>query len=120
VGGWLDRWAICAASGTSPSPAAPAEAPATAESTHSRRDFMKKATVVGGAAWSVPVIQIVTAPAVAASPTVCSGGVLSGAAPCGTPNGSYDAPAQSAACQAGWYCKPGPIFGYMACRSTTP
>jgi hypothetical protein len=35
----------------------------------SRRDFLKKAGIVGGIAWSVPVLQTVMAPAHAASNT---------------------------------------------------
>jgi hypothetical protein len=146
---------------------------------------MKKAAVVGGAVWSVPVIQSVTAPAAAASATVCSGGggtcgvLVSGPGPCpkcatgvacstnndcatgvgcnsrtgtkvcggpgaactasancvykdctnnicgysaqffgsacGTPAGTYTAPANNAACQAGSTCKIGPT-GQYRCR----
>ena len=65
MGSWLDKWAKRAAT------AAPSDVPptgSTAESTPqrpaaSRRDFLKKAGIVGGVAWSVPVMQTVLAPA---------------------------------------------------------
>ena len=69
MSGWLDRWARHTARtphstiATSPdSETASTIGPAT-----SRRDFMKKAAVVGAAVWSVPVMQTALAPAASAS-----------------------------------------------------
>jgi hypothetical protein len=70
---WLDRVAKRAASATPEQTAASArdsrdDTPVPlSSSARSRRDFMKKAAVVGGLAWSVPVIQSVVVPAAAAS-----------------------------------------------------
>ncbi len=61
---WLDRWAKRAANvdgadaQTQISSSAAAPKPSA-----SRRDFLKKAGIVGGIAWSVPVMQTVMAPA---------------------------------------------------------
>lgn len=63
---WLDRWARRAAEAT-PSSAQDAVAPTRPASPASRRDFLKKAGIVGGVAWSVPVLQTVMAPAASAS-----------------------------------------------------
>lgn len=80
MAGWLDRLAKRAADPAPASsdqvtraPSEPANRPAP-----SRRDFLKKAGIVGGLAWSVPVMQSVVAPAHAASNTPI-GGVCSGA-----------------------------------------
>ena len=75
MGGWLDRWARRAATSAPPSPqiATPATSGVAASTSHSRRDFMKKAGVVGGLVWSVPVIQTALAPAASAS-ALCQGG----------------------------------------------
>lgn len=62
MGRWLDRLARRAAP-RPPSPTAAAQ-PAPGSS---RRDFLKKAAVVTGAAWTVPVMQTALAPAYAAS-----------------------------------------------------
>ena len=76
MGSWLDRWAKnTATSGSvdvSPSVAAsaePVEPP-------SRRDFLKKAGIVGGVAWSIPVMQTVMAPMASASAGTPIGGVV--------------------------------------------
>lgn len=63
---WLDRWARRAAEAT-PTPAQDAVAPSHPASPSTRRDFLKKAGIVGGVAWSVPVLQTVMAPAASAS-----------------------------------------------------
>jgi hypothetical protein len=68
---WLDRWAKRAAEAP-PTPLSDAEmsaSPDVARPASSRRDFLKKAGIVGGVAWSVPVLQTVMAPAHAASNT---------------------------------------------------
>ena len=60
MSGWFERWAKHAAAAT----------PDTTPTTHpvrSRRDFLKTAGIVGGVAWSVPVLQTVLAPAASAS-----------------------------------------------------
>ena len=106
---WLDRWAKRAASADGPAtsagsgPAADRAHPGgtshstpdggrqdPAQQSHStRRDFLKRAAVVGGTVWSVPVIQSAVAPAVAASgtlgqpcpckaPVTCGGGICGG------------------------------------------
>jgi hypothetical protein len=54
----------------------------------SRRDFLKKAGIVGGIAWSVPVLQTVMAPMASASagPTkgsACTGGTNDNGLVCG-------------------------------------
>ena len=62
MGRWLDRLARRAATrGVEPAAAQPAPGA-------SRRDFLKKAAVVAGAAWTVPVMQTALAPAASASP----------------------------------------------------
>jgi len=71
MAGWLDRWARRSAS-TAPPPAPRASAPT------SRRAFLKRAAVVTGAAWTIPVLQSTVAPAYAAS-----GGI-------GTPCSTFD------------------------------
>jgi len=73
VGRWLDRLARRAATrGVEPAAAQPAPGA-------SRRDFLKKAAVVAGAAWTVPVMQTALAPAASASPGSMKG------QPCTTP-----------------------------------
>ena len=59
MGGWLDRWAKRAATAAPIDVSAHEVTPsdgAEASSLLSRRDFLKKAGIVGGVAWSVPVI----------------------------------------------------------------
>ena len=66
---WLDRWAKRAAEAP-PTPLSDAEmsaSPDVARPASSRRDFLKKAGIVGGVAWSVPVLQTVMAPAASAA-----------------------------------------------------
>lgn len=63
---WLDRWARRAAEAT-PSTAQDALEPLRSDAGSARRDFLKKAGIVGGVAWSVPVLQTVMAPAASAS-----------------------------------------------------
>jgi hypothetical protein len=137
MGGWLDRWAKRAADDAST--AAPASeasaAPAVSSSSTSRRDFLKKAGIVGGAAWSIPVLQTVMAPAASASAgsvigqpcspagvvcgdtSVCFGGLCgapgatcSGGQPCFNSSCS-GSPAtcggQNAACTSNANCAPG-------------
>ena len=87
---WLDSWARRAAEGT-PTAAPDAVAPARPASPSSRRDFLKKAGIVGGVAWSVPVLQTVMAPAASAS--------------AGTALGN-NCPAGNVACQGGAFCAP--------------
>jgi len=65
---WLDRLAKRAAHEASPVSLPTTEAPAASPS---RRDFMKKAGIVGAAAWSVPVLQTALAPAASASVPSC-------------------------------------------------
>jgi hypothetical protein len=50
---------------------------------------------------------------------ICGGGAALFGAPCGTPNGSTNAPGHNEVCQTGWYCKP--LFGnvFHRCRSQT-
>jgi len=84
MGSWLDRMARRAAS--SPSTSTPS--PSTPAADDSRRSFLKKAAVVGGAAWSVPVLQTALAPAASASPgtgvgQVCTGGTGDNGKLCG-------------------------------------
>ena len=74
---WLDRLAKRAAHEASPVSLPAAEAPAARSS---RRDFMKKAGIVGAAAWSVPVLQTALAPAASASVGGCTN-VCGGACP---------------------------------------
>lgn len=62
MAGWLDRWARRAAQ--PPAGAVPAISPPRLTS---RRDFLKRAGIVGGVAWSVPVLHTVLAPAASAS-----------------------------------------------------
>lgn len=72
MGGWLDRWAKRAATAAPIDVSAPEATPsngAVAQSSpSSRRDFLKKAGIVGGVAWSIPVMQTVAAPMASASP----------------------------------------------------
>lgn len=90
MGRWLDRWAKRAAE-AAPSAASeptPPAQPAPRSPSPSRRDFLKKAGVVGGVAWSVPVLQTVMAPAASASPgstkgSPCTGGVNDNGLVCG-------------------------------------
>lgn len=69
MGNWLDRWARRAAA---PGPEAP---PVAAPADDSRRTFLKRAALVTGAAWSVPVMQTALAPAASASPGTAVGEV---------------------------------------------
>lgn len=62
MAGWLDRWARTSASAAAAVPERPPSHAVT-----SRRTFLKKAAAVTGAAWTVPVLQSVVAPAYAAS-----------------------------------------------------
>lgn len=66
---WLDGWAKRAAEApTTPvSDAEVSSSPSLVRPASSRRDFLKKAGIVGGVAWSVPVLQTVMAPAASAS-----------------------------------------------------
>ncbi len=63
---WLDGWARRAAEATPNAPQT-SEAPSRGDAGYARRDFLKKAGIVGGVAWSVPVLQTVMAPAASAS-----------------------------------------------------
>ena len=69
MSGWLDRWAKrSATAGPVDAPSTEVDRVASAQpASRSRRDFLKKAGIVGGVAWSVPVLQTVMAPAYAAS-----------------------------------------------------
>lgn len=78
---WLDRWARRAAEAT-PSAAQDAVAPSRPAPAASRRDFLKKAGIVGGVAWSVPVLQTVMAPAASASYGTALGGTCTGTGAC--------------------------------------
>jgi hypothetical protein len=82
---WLDRWAKRAAEAP-PTPLSDAEmsaSPDVARPASSRRDFLKKAGIVGGVAWSVPVLQTVMAPAASASVnTPLGGNCPAGGVPC--------------------------------------
>lgn len=90
MGGWLDKWAKRAATAAPlDDPSTEVESSAATRPHASRRDFLKKAGIVGGVAWSIPVMQTVLAPSASASgPTVCSGGggtcgtLVSGPGPC--------------------------------------
>jgi hypothetical protein len=81
---WLDQVARRAAgqpaqtSPTAPEPVRSTPTGSTAGS--SRRDFLKRAGVVGAAVWTVPVIESALAPAAAASTPNCTG-VCGGACP---------------------------------------
>lgn len=125
---WLDRWAKRAARpGTSHSaPSLPGAHPDRAAPATSRRNFIKKAAVVGATAWSVPVVQSVTAPAAAASGPVvgqpCTGnGVCAGDGSycyngvCGAPGASC---AGGAPCQYG-NCAPNGICGGLGASCTS-
>lgn len=87
MGSWLDRMARRAAS--TPDAATPIpSAPPVPTDDHSRRNFLKKAAVVTGAAWSVPVLQTALAPMASASPgsgvgQVCTGGTSDNGQLCG-------------------------------------
>jgi hypothetical protein len=98
MGGWLDRWAKRSASPAArpDAPAAAGSAPAGEASRSSRREFMTKAAVVTGAAWSVPVIQTALAPAASASPGPGLG------SPCSPPG---------VVCGGGSICSPGNVCG---------
>lgn len=76
MGGWLERWARRAAS------APPKSVVDASYPTRSRRDFLKTAGVVGGLAWSVPVMQTVLAPAASASPGTQLGSSCTDLLPC--------------------------------------
>jgi hypothetical protein len=65
MGSWLDRWAKRAAA--SPAPSSPAVPPPHPADDESRRSFLKKAAVVTGAVWTVPILQTALAPAASAS-----------------------------------------------------
>lgn len=108
MGGWIDRWAKRAATGSTPrahlsttnvDDAPPPSGvvstssadvgsdgfPAASGNGSSRRDFMKKAAVVGAAVWSVPVMQSALAPAASASGGNALGDPCSKSAPCVAP-----------------------------------
>jgi len=80
MGCWLDKWAKRAATAAptdvSASKATPSNGAVAQSSASSRRDFLKKAGIVGGVAWSIPVMQTVAAPMASASHAggPCSGG----------------------------------------------
>ena len=77
--GWLDRWAKASATPGSRRPAGDtAGSPGL-----SRRQLLKRAGVVAGAAWTVPLIQSAVAPAAAASGGGCTSACPPGS-PCGT------------------------------------
>jgi hypothetical protein len=63
---WLERLARRSVANDAAPSALPAPTPAPSNPA-SRRDFMKKAAVVGGLAWAAPVLQSVVVPAAAAS-----------------------------------------------------
>ncbi len=61
---WIDRWARRAAASAEP-PDTPS--PERVSAATSRRDFLRRAAVVGATVWTVPVLQSVAAPVSAAS-----------------------------------------------------
>jgi hypothetical protein len=61
---WIDRWARRTAGGDGHRGL---PEPSSAASSTTRRDFLRRAAVVGTAVWSVPVLQSVAAPVAAAS-----------------------------------------------------
>jgi hypothetical protein len=91
MGGWLDGWAKRAAQA---SPAVESDVAPRVDSSggsasaSSRRDFLKKAGIVGGIAWSVPVMQTVMAPAASASLNTALGGNCDGSPPNSGPGSS--------------------------------
>ena len=83
MAGWLDRWAKRAAEAAPADAQITASSPAeTSQTPSSRRDFLKKAGIVGGIAWSVPVMQSVMAPAASASVNTPLGGNCNDLAAC--------------------------------------
>jgi len=110
---WLDRWAKRAASHSSsvqPASNFPSGAP------HSRRDFMKKAGIVGGVAWSIPVLQTALAPSASASHEppacgndTCGAGCLNPTCGVGAPCDAGVGPGQ--ACSGGGTCGTNLICG---------
>ena len=108
---WLDGWAKRAA-GSSSSPPSDTETPESSAPS-SRRDFLKKAGIVGGVAWSVPVLQTVMAPAASASlGTTLGANCPAPSSPCngGTANCSpifpYVCGGLQAVCVGGKQCAP--------------
>jgi len=126
---WLDRWAKRAAEAP-PTPLSDAEmsaSPDVARPASSRRDFLKKAGIVGGVAWSVPVLQTVMAPAHAASNTqlgdpctgtgLCNSGLaFCNGSQCGGPGASAPGCASGGVSAAG-QCFSGTCnFGQKTCK----
>lgn len=104
MGQWLERLARRAAASAAPGPAGTPPTGRSADPRTSRRDFLKKAGVVGAAAWSVPVIESALAPASAASTPTCVG-VCGGACPtCGLGQGPCTTNTQ---CSTGLVCSSG-------------
>jgi hypothetical protein len=106
MGSWIDRAARRAAGQAAqnrPEPP-PVQAPRPAPLDSSRRDFLKRAGVVGAAVWTVPVIESALAPAAAASTPTCTN-VCGGACPtCGLGKGPCT---QNAQCSSGLVCSGG-------------
>lgn len=86
--------------------------PAPSPSATSRRDFLKKAGIVGGLAWSVPVLQTVMAPAASASVGTPIGQPCNDLGPCdggnaycnGTVCGGVGALCPASVCDGGLEC----------------
>jgi hypothetical protein len=103
VGSWLDRVARHAAGSSTPAPGSQLGDPATPTGT-SRRDFLRRAGIVGAAVWTVPVIESAVAPAAAASTPTCTG-VCGGTCPtCGVGQGPCTTNTQ---CNTGLVCSAG-------------
>jgi hypothetical protein len=66
---WFDRWAKRRSTPGTAASSAPDTTSADQSGHSSRRDFLVKAGLVGGAVWTVPAMQSVLAPASAASGT---------------------------------------------------
>lgn len=84
MGTWFDRWAKNTATGSTvdASPSVDDVAPAESIEPPSRRDFLKKAGIVGGVAWSIPVMQTVMAPMASASTNTGLGGACNDLGTC--------------------------------------
>jgi hypothetical protein len=84
MGSWIDKWAKKTATTSTTQTAAPSDVATSAEPVEppSRRDFLKKAGIVGGAAWSIPVMQTVLAPMASASTNTPLGGACNDLDPC--------------------------------------
>lgn len=114
---WVDRWARRAAARDVAEPATsglPGSAP-------SRRDFLKRAAVVGSAVWTVPVLQTVMAPAASASPGTPLGDPCNDLGPCaggaycnGTRCGGVGAICPGSVCASGIPCS-GRTEGAQTC-----